>query len=1448
MDGTSFEPDPLLSEHNDLLYPSRTLDGTVVSTLEEYSAALDTIRRKERLREACSNLHLSVPKSANLERLRSALKLYWFPLDSSADTAPTTINTVNEATENQADIKDQHLSAQSHNIIDDGALISHFSVEGAAADEILGYDEDNELLDEDDEFGEDLDNNEDDIMDTSDDFEQFVTQTRVDEAKRSEKNRRAGGVKTQSAVVRDWKMFCRQALDKGEIQDDIVDCHHLLLYIRHSAERPKRTRKGLDIPGTYLGASQLKKLYFGALRIRKMQEALDPTLEKTRPAKSIHVWDCIKGRMNEALNRSRNGLIPGEDAPDIVANTFLASVTEEQMAKIGGGFLMHREYNSLWVELDEIFQVRSVINGHLAWAAQNASGNRGDDFRALKLAELQPYVFLHPNKETAVECVLGLQGEEKAAANRGLHTKVNPVYTVFIAHKDPTICPLGAFAFYHHFIHDVKKLTEELDVDWSINKSWRQVRVLHGKTSPTTPYHEQSLYNLYVKAFSQANFISKIKAHLPRHILGYSQEKMGVDGVHTSRLGWVRGETYFDTYAPAIPKEAVLGAHGYKTHEVYDPLWRRVHVPEAFLNLVCPIAEDIHAKIVGRANLSGAANYWAMCGAAIYQKYPESALFRLPALANPQVQHWMKTEYPTSLAHLQANAGSTVDLERIQNNLLRLSLEEMRALLATQAAELKEMRLLIQRRTDVLSPTKGFSNLSYQHSLNVSKVPQPVFTLAVPESPLANKSAGHSATKNSDDTGIYVLNAPNDSKQPGSPLRAFANGSPKVSSESRSRTQVDLVLPHVDAFSNPGGPQLFWPPVLGQKSVTWEQVFRLIKRPELLWDAWCPSKTLNKYTLNEQWTCYNSGEPVFNASGTQTGIKPPLQQVELHFQSAWRTKPAARKAWQRFRKIPEFIHSESTLRGVSPQIVIEELEKSATGGNGRVKGLSAITDEIYAQRIAKAQASKDTIKEAESRISILSTALDHRESSGKIAMKLGVDISTLMSECVAALQGPTISGQFYGGALHILFMKMCEFIKYPLTLVFVYDGPGRPLIKRGTNVRVNQSPFWTNPSKDIIRAFGYHIHQAPGEAEAELAMLNRRGLIDGIITNDSDVFVFGAQTVYRTIPTKERHFEDEMIAYTYSHLLDLGLTSGGLVLFALVCGGDYDCAGLKGFGPSHAHALASCGFGDQLVKAFQTLSGVALQDFLNHWRTEIKHELLTNSHGHLHSRSPVLSERLTESFPDLDILDLYLNPLTSAPGQKFQPWILQEPSVPGLIDVSSTHLGWRSEDVLRKRFKAKVWEGIFLQMLYSPLILYDSSRKLFATPNTQALVLTCKLLKRKGCVQPNASELHARLLVSAQNFVTLMGFHSNQSNEVDQFRVWVPRSILPQELHTTVEGSQSVTRMKINPSRRRRPSSSSSTMEEQNNSIRHFEVIDLTDETEVSNIQSTSNVIDLTQD
>lgn len=52
--------------------------------------------------------------------------------------------------------------------------------------------------------------------------------------------------------------------------------------------------------------------------------------------------------------------------------------------------------------------------------------------------------------------------------------------------------------------------------------------------------------------------------------------------------------------------------------------------------------------------------------------------------------------------------------------------------------------------------------------------------------------------------------------------------------------------------------------------------------------------------------------------------------------------------------------------------------------------------------------------------------------------------------------------------------------------------------------------------------------QAPGEAEAELAQLNARGIIDGVLTDDVDAVLFGAQTVIRTYVYSTPLLTDEL--------------------------------------------------------------------------------------------------------------------------------------------------------------------------------------------------------------------------------------------------------------------------------------------------------------------------------
>lgn len=79
-------------------------------------------------------------------------------------------------------------------------------------------------------------------------------------------------------------------------------------------------------------------------------------------------------------------------------------------------------------------------------------------------------------------------------------------------------------------------------------------------------------------------------------------------------------------------------------------------------------------------------------------------------------------------------------------------------------------------------------------------------------------------------------------------------------------------------------------------------------------------------------------------------------------------------------------------------------------------------------------------------------------------------------------------------------------------------------------------PTWADPglsiseemledTRRLLDLFGVSYIQAPQEAEAQCAVLNTMGLVDGVITDDGDAFLFGAQHVYRHVFRESRFVE-----------------------------------------------------------------------------------------------------------------------------------------------------------------------------------------------------------------------------------------------------------------------------------------------------------------------------------
>ncbi|KAL4062245.1 PIN domain-like protein [Scleroderma citrinum] len=88
-------------------------------------------------------------------------------------------------------------------------------------------------------------------------------------------------------------------------------------------------------------------------------------------------------------------------------------------------------------------------------------------------------------------------------------------------------------------------------------------------------------------------------------------------------------------------------------------------------------------------------------------------------------------------------------------------------------------------------------------------------------------------------------------------------------------------------------------------------------------------------------------------------------------------------------------------------------------------------------------------------------------------------------------------------------------IKWEDTFVSVYSKDKPQMLNRGKQVK-NAPHFLTQHFQELLSAFGFTWHEAPGKAEAELAKLNAVGIIDAVFSDDSDILLFGAPCVIRS--------------------------------------------------------------------------------------------------------------------------------------------------------------------------------------------------------------------------------------------------------------------------------------------------------------------------------------------
>jgi Holliday junction resolvase YEN1 len=234
--------------------------------------------------------------------------------------------------------------------------------------------------------------------------------------------------------------------------------------------------------------------------------------------------------------------------------------------------------------------------------------------------------------------------------------------------------------------------------------------------------------------------------------------------------------------------------------------------------------------------------------------------------------------------------------------------------------------------------------------------------------------------------------------------------------------------------------------------------------------------------------------------------------------------------------------------------------------------------------------------------------------------------------------------QAFQGIEKAMFYRICRLLTLNIQLIFVFDGPGRPW-KRGKRGQGKINYEERRLLTEMLENFGIPWHEAPGEAEAECARLQLLGMVDAVWSQDSDCLMFGCSLwIHDDRVAKEKGNTDRSKKNTKKNgkfarrvqASDMkekyGLDREGLVLFAMLVGGDYD-KGLLNCGRETALRAVKQGLG-------QSLCACRSQRDCSLWSGELTMFL----------QSTPLGRRITipPTYPDYKTLQKYYHPKVSS--------------------------------------------------------------------------------------------------------------------------------------------------------------------------------------------------------
>ncbi|NXI41996.1 ERCC5 protein, partial [Galbula dea] len=169
-------------------------------------------------------------------------------------------------------------------------------------------------------------------------------------------------------------------------------------------------------------------------------------------------------------------------------------------------------------------------------------------------------------------------------------------------------------------------------------------------------------------------------------------------------------------------------------------------------------------------------------------------------------------------------------------------------------------------------------------------------------------------------------------------------------------------------------------------------------------------------------------------------------------------------------------------------------------------------------------------------------------------------------------------------------------------------------------------------SQELLRLFGVPYIEAPMEAEAQCAVLDLTDQTSGTITDDSDVWLFGARHVYKNFFSQNKYVE----YYQYVDFQNqLGLDRSKLINLAYLLGSDY------------TEGIPNVGFvtAMEILNEFPGHGLEPLLKFAEWWNEAQKNKKLRPNPHDTKVKKKLRELQLSAGFPNPAVAEAYLKPV-----------------------------------------------------------------------------------------------------------------------------------------------------------------------------------------------------------